>query len=47
MEMKKFHHAMQKAGESSLSLLPESVKLSRQSRERIKQAIDKALHQTD
>ncbi len=47
LELKKFHHTMQKAGESSLSLLPKSVKLSKQSRERIKQTIDKVLHQTE
>ena len=46
VEIKKLHRVMQKAGKSSLSMLPASVKLSRQSRERIKQALDKALHQT-
>ena len=44
MEIKKMHNVMKKAGKSSLSILPESVKLSKQSRERIKQALDKALH---
>ena len=44
MEIKKMHSVMKKAGKSSLSILPESVKLSKQSRERIKQALDKALH---
>ena len=43
MEMKKLHGVLQKMGEYSLSLLPESVKLSSQSRKRIKQALDKAL----
>ncbi len=47
MEIKKLHGVMQKAGKSSLSMLPESVKLSQQSRERIKQAFDKVLHQSE
>ncbi len=44
-EIKKLHNIMQKAGKSSLSILPESVKLSKQSRDRIKQVLDKALRQ--
>jgi len=45
MDIEKLHGLMQKASKSSLALLPESVKLSEQSRERIKHVIDKALHQ--
>ena len=44
MEIKKIHKVMQKSGKSSLSMLPESVKLSKRSRERIKQVLDKAIH---
>jgi hypothetical protein len=44
MEIKKIHKVMQKSGKSGLSMLPESIKLSKQSRERIKQVLDKALH---
>ncbi len=43
MEMEKLHGVLQKTGESSLSLLPESIQLSSQSRKRIKRALDKAL----
>lgn len=44
LEIKKIHSMMQKAGKSSLSMLPESVKLSKQARDRIKLALDKVLH---
>ena len=44
-DIKKLHALMKKASKSGLALLPESVKLSEQSRERIKQVLDKALHQ--
>jgi len=44
-DIEKLHAMMQKAGKSGLALLPETVKLSEQSRERIKHVIDKALHQ--
>lgn len=44
-DIEKLHGLMQKAGKSGLALMPESVKLSEQSRERIKQVLDKALHQ--
>jgi predicted anti-sigma-YlaC factor YlaD len=44
-DIAKLHAMMQKAGKAGLVLLPESVKLSEQSRERIKQILDKALHQ--
>lgn len=47
IEIKKLHKVMQKAGQSSMSILPKSVKLSSQSRERIQQALDKIFHQTD
>jgi predicted anti-sigma-YlaC factor YlaD len=47
MEIKKLHSMMHKAGKSSLSMLPESVKLSKQSRKRIKQTLDKVLNQTE
>lgn len=44
-DIEKLHGLMHKAGKSGLALMPESVKLSEQSRERIKQVLDKALHQ--
>lgn len=43
-EIKALHRLMLKAGKSGQSLLPESVKLSEQSRDRIKHAVDKVLH---
>jgi hypothetical protein len=43
-EIEKIHSILQKAGKSSLSALPESIKLSEESRERISKALDKALH---
>ena len=46
-EINKLHEVIQKAGESSLSKLPDSVKLSKQSQERIRKVLDKALHQTE
>ena len=45
-DIKNMQQVMQNLGKTGLSLLPESVKLSRQSRDRIKQALDKALQQT-
>jgi len=47
IEMKKMHRMMKKAGKSGVSILPESVKLSKQSRERIKQVLDKASHHVE
>jgi len=41
------HQLMLKAGKKGQALLPDSAKLSAQSRERIKQALDKALHAND
>ncbi len=46
-EIKKMHGFMRKAGKSGLAALPDSVKLSSESRERIKQAINKVLHQAE
>jgi len=46
-DIEKLHLLMKKAGKSGLALLPESVKLSEQSRERIKHALDKALHKME
>ena len=46
-DVKKVHAVMLKAGKTGQLLLPESVKLSKQSRERIKQALNKALHRTE
>ena len=43
-DMKALHKLMLKAGKVGQTLLPESVKLSEQSRERIKHILDKALH---
>lgn len=47
IEIKKLHNMLQKAGKSSLSMIPEAVKLSKESRERIKQALDNALHKSE
>lgn len=41
-EISKLHTMMKKAGKSSDSILPDSVKLPEESRERIKQCLDKA-----
>lgn len=46
-ELKALHLMMLKAGKTGQILLPESVKLSEQSRGRIKLALDKALHQME
>ena len=46
-DVKKVRAAMLKAGKSGHAMLPDSVKLSEQSRERMKQAINKALHRTE
>jgi len=46
-DMKALHKLMLKAGKVGQTLLPESVKLSEQSRDRIEQEIDKALHPTE
>ena len=43
-DMKELHKLMLKAGKVGQTLLPDSVKLSDQSRVRIKHALDKALH---
>jgi len=43
-DIKKLHLLMLKVGKTGKTLLPESAKLAEQSRQRIKQAIDKALH---
>ena len=46
-DMKKLHELMLKASKVGQTLLPETVKLSELSRERIKHALDKALHPTE
>ncbi len=46
-EMEALHIMMLKAGENGRLLLPESVKLSEQSRDRIKQVLAKALNQAE
>ena len=46
-DMNALHKLMQKMGETGRTLLPESTKLSEHSRDRIKQALDKALHPTE
>ena len=46
-EINALHQLMQKVGKKEESVLPESTKLSQQSRERIKQEIDKVLHSTE
>lgn len=43
-DIKALHHLMLKAGMKGQALLPDSAKLSVQSRERIKQALEKALN---
>ncbi len=45
-DLKKLQNSIQKTGKSGLAMLPESVKLSDQSKQRITQVIKKALHQT-
>ena len=46
-DMKTLHKLMLKASKVGQTLLPESVKLSELSREKIKHALDKALHPTE
>lgn len=46
-DIKALHQLMLKAGKKGQALLPDSAKLSAQSRERIKQALEKALHASD
>lgn len=46
-DMKKLRVIMRKAGKSGGALLPESVKLSEQSRLRIKQVMGKALNSSE
>lgn len=46
-DMKILHKMMQKIANTESTLLPESTKLSKQSCDRIKQALDKALHATE
>jgi len=46
-EIDALHKLMHKVGKTEDTLLPESTKLSEQSRERIKQEIDKALNSTE
>jgi len=46
-EINVLHQLMQKMGKKEETVLPENTKLSPQSRERIKQEIDKALHSTE
>ncbi|MEE9355154.1 MAG: hypothetical protein V3U75_06145 [Methylococcaceae bacterium] len=46
-DVQKLHAVMLKAGQSGRMLFPESVKLSEYSRERIKQALNKALHRSE
>ncbi len=46
-EIKLLHQLLQKAGKTSLSMLPESTRLSIQSQQRIKLALEKAMHETD
>lgn len=45
-DVKKLQVLMRKSSKSGQTLWPETVKLSELSRERIKQALNKALHQT-
>lgn len=45
-DVKKLHVLMRKTSKTGQAIIPESVKLSEQSRERIKQALSKALDQT-
>ncbi len=45
-DVKKLQVLMRKSSKTGQALWPETVKLSEQSRERIKQVLDKALHQT-
>ena len=46
-EIKKLHQIFKKVGKSDKSLVPESVKLSKQSRTRIKQALDDASNSSE
>ncbi len=46
-DVKKLHEMMKKAGEAGQTLLPGAVKLSRQSRERIKNTLNKVLQQSE
>ena len=46
-EINALHKLMQKVGKTGDSVPPENTKLSEQSRERIKQEIDKALNPTE
>ena len=46
-DVKTMHEMMKKAGEAGQTLLPEAVKLSQQSHERIKNALNKVLQQTE
>ena len=46
-EINALHKLMQKIGKKEETVLPESTKLSEQSRERIKQEINKVIHPTE
>lgn len=46
-DMNALHKLLRKVKKTGKTLLPESTKLSEQSRERIKQAIGKVLHPTE
>ncbi len=46
-EIEKIHIMMQKSGKSGLSELPESVKLSKESQERISKALGKVLQKPE
>jgi len=43
-DMKLLHQMMLKAGKKGQTLLPDTAKLSQQSRDRIRQVLDKAIH---
>jgi hypothetical protein len=45
-DVKKLQELMRKSSKTGQALWPETVKLSELSRERVKQALNKALHQT-
>jgi predicted anti-sigma-YlaC factor YlaD len=46
-DINKLHLLLLKAGKTGKTLLPESAKLTEQSRNRIKQALDKVLHSAE
>jgi hypothetical protein len=44
-DIKKLRAMLRRAGKNGIEMLPEQIKLSEPSRERIKQALNKVLHQ--